>query len=209
MADCCATEAKNQRERRLLWVVLVLNGAMFFVEFTAGWLAQSSGLLADSLDMLADAAVYGVSLFAVGRALSYRARAALLNGSLQMLLGILVLGDLVRRVWQGSAPDAITMSGIGLLALVVNVSCFLLLFRFRDGDINLRASWICSRNDMIANIGVIVAAGLVTWFAAPWPDWVVGGLIALLIIHSAFGIIRSSMKALISNKEPTATCCGN
>ena len=99
------------------------------------------------------------------------------------------------------------MSSIGVLALVVNVSCFFLLHRFRNGDINHRASWIYSHNDMVANPGVIAAAALVVWFAAPWPDWIVGGLIAALIIHSAFGIIRSALKALISNKELPTGCC--
>jgi len=117
MTDCCGGDASNQRERTLLWIVLVLNLVMFFVEFTAGWIADSSGLLADSLDMLADAAVYAVSLYAVGRALKHRAQAALLNGSLQMLLGVGVVVEVVRRIVFGSAPEAMTMTSIALLAL--------------------------------------------------------------------------------------------
>lgn len=208
MSDCCAPDANNQQERRLLWTVLVLNAVMFVIEFSAGWLAQSSGLIADSLDMLADAAVYSVSLYAVGRAASHRARAAMLNGGLQLLLGLGVLVDVARRIWLGSQPQALTMSTISILALVVNVSCFLLLFRFRQGDINLRASWICSRNDMIANLGVLVAAGLVAWLGAAWPDWFIGALIAGLIVYSAVYIIRDARIALQTGQSVAPSCCG-
>ena len=207
MSDCCAVEAKNRSERRLLWWVLSLNAAMFFVEFMAGWLAQSAGLIADSLDMLADAAVYALSLYAVGRAASHRARAALFNGSLQLLLGLGVLLDVGRRIWFGSNPEPLTMSSIGMLALVINLSCFVLLFQFRQGDINLRASWICSRNDMLANIGVIAAAGLVGWLHSPWPDWLIGALISILIVHSAFYIIREARIAIASGQAPPKVCC--
>jgi Co/Zn/Cd efflux system component len=207
MSDCCAVEAKNQGERRLLWTVLILNGLMFFVEFTAGWLAQSSGLIADSLDMLADAAVYSVSLYAVGKAVHHRAQAAMLNGSLQLMLGLGVLVDVARRIWFGSQPQALTMSTISVLALAVNVSCFLLLYKFRQGDINLRSSWICSRNDMIANLGVLVAAGLVAWLGAAWPDWAIGALIAGLIVYSAVFIIRDARIALKNGQAVGSSCC--
>jgi len=207
MSDCCAVEANNTHERRLLWIVLILNAAMFFIEFIAGWLAESSGLIADSLDMLADAAVYSVSLYAVGRAVEHRARAAMLNGSLQLLLGLGVLVDVARRIWFGSQPQALTMSTISVLALAVNVSCFLLLYKFRQGDINLRASWICSRNDMIANLGVLTAAGLVAWLGAAWPDWVIGALIAGLIVYSAVFIIRDARIALKTGQTMAPSCC--
>ncbi|MFE8071035.1 cation diffusion facilitator family transporter [Marinobacteraceae bacterium S3BR75-40.1] len=196
MSDCCSVEASNRQERRLLWVVLSLNAVMFLVEFAAGWIADSSGLLADSLDMLADTAVYSLSLFAVGRALYHRARAALFNGSLQLALGTLVLLDVAYRVWSGTVPEANIMTGIALLALVVNAACFLILFQFRRGDINLRASWICSRNDMLANVGVLAAAGLVSWLGAAWPDRVIGVVIALVILHSAWGIVREARDEL-------------
>lgn len=196
MTDCCAPEVRNKRERGLLWVVLGLNASMFLVEFTAGWLANSSGLLADSLDMLADALVYAMSLYAVGKAMSRKARAALLNGALQMALGLWVLGDVAWRIQTGGTPGAAVMGSIALLALAVNAVCFLLLFQFRRADVNMRASWICSRNDMLANAGVLVAAGLVAWLDSPWPDSVIGALIAAVVIHSAWRIIGEALRSL-------------
>ncbi len=217
MSDCCAVDATNQSERRLLWTVLVLNAAMFAVEFTAGWIGDSSGLMADSLDMLADAAVYAVSLYAVGHSLAHRARAALLNGSLQLILGLGVLLDVIRRWWFGSTPEPLMMTSIGALALMVNVTCFAMLYRHRKGDINLRSSWICSRNDMLANLGVIAAALLVGWVGAAWPDWLIGAAIAILIVHSAVSIIRDALNTLRGEKDndgskKTATghsCCSS
>ncbi len=192
MSSCCATEAKNASERRLLWIVLTLNFSMFVVEFVAGWLANSSGLLADSLDMLADAAVYSLSLYAVGKSLLYKGRAALANGYLQLSLGLLVLLDVIRRIWLGSEPQSDLMLSIGLIALTVNMICFALLYQFRRGDVNLKASWICSRNDMLANIGIIISALLVGQFNAAWPDWVIGSVIAGIVIQSSLAIIREA-----------------
>ena len=163
MSECCGVNAQDKEQRTLLWTVLGLNGGMFFVEFIAGWIGQSSGLMADSLDMLADAMVYMVGLYAVGKAIEYKAKAALFNGSLQLVLAGFILFDVIRRLISGSAPQSNIMLWISLLALAVNLFCFVLLSRYRTGDINMRASWICSRNDMIANVGVIVSAGLVVW----------------------------------------------
>lgn len=207
MADCCAVDAQNRQERRLLWVVLVLNAIMFIVEFAAGWLANSSGLLADSLDMLADAMVYSLSLYAVGKAVSKKARAALLNGGLQLTLGLWVLADVAWRMWSGSTPSAELMGSVALLALAVNVTCFLLLFRFRRGDVNMRASWICSRNDILANTGVLVAAGFVAWLDSPWPDRVIGALIAAIVIHSAWRIIGEARQSLRTGEVVANSCC--
>ncbi len=208
MSDCCVTEARNARERKLLWVVLSLNLIMFGVEFVAGWLANSSGLLADSLDMLADAAVYSLSLYAVGHSLNRKARAAMVNGSLQLMLGCLVLLDVGHRIWVGSSPQPEMMTAVALLALMVNMACFALLFQFRQGDINLKASWICSRNDMLANAGVLAAAGLVTWLESPWPDWLIGAVIAGIVIRSALLIIRDARLSLRFG-EPTVSTCNS
>jgi len=207
MSGCCGPSAEDQSQRTLLWTVLFLNAAMFVVEFVAGWMARSSGLMADSLDMLADALVYGLSLYAVGRGVSTKARAALLNGSLQMVLGLGVLAHVGWRISQGSTPEAETMGWVAALALAVNASCFALLYSRRSGDINLRSSWICSRNDMIANIGVIAAAGLVVWFESPWPDWIIATLVALIIIHSAWGILRDARASLATGAEVSSSCC--
>jgi Co/Zn/Cd efflux system component len=165
---------------------------MFVVEFIAGWLANSSGLLADSLDMLADAAVYSLSLYAVGKRLLYKGRAALANGYLQLSLGILVLVDVARRIWLGSEPQSELMISIGFIALIVNMICFALLYQFRQGDVNLKASWICSRNDMLANIGIITSAVLVGKLDTAWPDWLIGSIIAGVVIHSSIAIISEA-----------------
>jgi Co/Zn/Cd efflux system component len=210
MSSCCAAEAKNSSERKLLWVVLILNFSMFVVEFIAGWLANSSGLLADSLDMLADAAVYSLSLYAVGKSLLYKGRAALANGYLQLSLGLLVLLDVARRIWLGSEPQSDLMFSIGFMALIVNMICFVLLYQFRQGDVNLKASWICSRNDMLANIGIIISAVLVGQFDKAWPDWVIGSVIAGIVIHSSIAIIseaRASIKKDAVESNLTGKSC--
>ncbi len=196
MADCCGAEARNRQERQLLWVVLSLNAIMFVVEFTAGLLANSSALLADSLDMLADALVYSLSLYAVGKGALQKARSAFLNGGLQMILGIGVLIEVLRRAWLGVSPSAEVMGLIGFLALAVNLACLLLLLKFRSGDVNMRASWICSRNDVLANVGVLLAAGLVAWLGSPWPDLIIGALIAALVIYSAGKILLEAKQSL-------------
>ena len=206
MSGCCAAEAKNANERKLLWVVLILNFSMFIIEFIAGWLANSSGLLADSLDMLADAAVYSLSLYAVGKSLLYKGRAALANGYLQLSLGLLVLLDVVRRIWLGSEPQSDLMFSVGFMALIVNMICFAVLYQFRQGDVNLKASWICSRNDMLANIGILISAFLVGRLNTAWPDWVIGSVIAIIVIHSSIAIIREAKVSITENKSVDKSC---
>lgn len=188
--DSCGSDLGkvSATERRTLIVVLILNASMFVAEFSAGLVAGSSALLADSLDMLADALVYALGLFALGRAAHWRARAALTSGVFQLALGVGIAIEAVAKLFVNGTPDTGAMTLFGILALIVNTLCFLLLARYREGDINLRATWICSRNDMIGNVGVLVAAGLVTWLGATWPDIVIGLLIALVIIRSALRI---------------------
>ena len=206
MSGCCAAEAKNTNERKLLWVVLILNFSMFIIEFIAGWLANSSGLLADSLDMLADAVVYSLSLYAVGKSLLYKGRAALANGYLQLSLGLLVLLDVVRRIWLGSEPQSDLMFSVGFMALIVNMICFAVLYQFRQGDVNLKASWICSRNDMLANIGILISAFLVGRLNTAWPDWVIGSVIAIIVIHSSIAIIREAKVSITESKSADKSC---
>ena len=208
MSECCGVNAQDKEQRTLLWTVLLLNGAMFLVEFIAGWLAQSSGLMADSLDMLSDAMVYMVSLYAVGKAIQYKAKAALLNGSLQLFLAALILLDVVQRLVFGSEPQTQVMLWISLLALAVNLFCFILLSRYRSGDINMRASWICSRNDMIANVGVMISAGLVIWLDSAIPDLVIAIIIALVIVQSSLKIVKESRGILKDHQKPKPSCCG-
>lgn len=208
MSECCGVNAQDKEQRTLLWTVLLLNGAMFLVEFIAGWLAQSSGLMADSLDMLADAMVYMVGLYAVGKAIQYKAKAALFNGSLQLFLAGLILLDVVQRLIFGSEPQTQIMLWISLLALAVNLFCFILLSRYRSGDINMRASWICSRNDMIANVGVMISAGLVIWLDSAIPDLVIAIIIALVIVQSSLKIVKESRNILKDHNKPKPSCCG-
>lgn len=211
MSSCCGidtTQAQiDSAQRKLLWTVLVLNAVMFFVEFIAGWMAQSSGLIADSLDMLADALVYSASLYAVGKTMTHKANAALLNGTLQLVLASLVIMDVVKRVIFGSTPNADMMLSVAILALVVNVICFALLYRFRNGDLNIRASWICSRNDMLMNAGVIFSALLVSSQNAAWPDLLVGLIIAVVIIVSALGIVRNALQVRRGEADKIVDCC--
>jgi Co/Zn/Cd efflux system component len=171
---------------------LTLNASMFVIEFMAGWIAHSTSLLADSLDMFADAVVYGISLYAVGRAVALKARAAVTNGVLQLTLSLVVLADVSRRLLTDAAPEPMVMSVVSLMALTVNMICFGMLYRFRSGDINLKASWICSRNDMMANVGVLIAAIMVSQTGRAWPDLVVGTLIAMLVMTSAIRIISEA-----------------
>ncbi len=193
-SDSCGADLDkvSSAERHTLIVVLVLNAGMFLAEFSAGLVAGSTALLADSLDMLADALIYALGLFALGRAAHWRARAALASGLFQLALGTGVAVQAMARVFVDGLPDTATMGLFGILALAVNSVCFLLLLRFRHGDINLRATWVCSRNDMIGNLGVLLAAGLVIWFDSLWPDIIIGLMIALVVIRSALHIVAEA-----------------
>ncbi len=200
--DCCGSDLARATaaERRTLVIVLLLNAVMFVAEFSAGLLAGSTALLADSLDMLADAMVYALGLFALGRAAHWRARAALTSGMFQLALGLGVGVEAGVKVFVDGLPDTATMGVFGVIALLVNSICFLLLSRYRDGDINLRATWICSRNDMLGNVGVLVAAGLVGWLGSMWPDIVIGLMIAALVIRSAVRVVREARGELRGEK---------
>ena len=185
-------KADNMAERRVLWIVLVLNAAMFFIEGFAGWFAQSTGLLADALDMFADATVYGVALWAVGRHAAHKLTAATLSGWLQLLLGLGVLADVVRRLILGSMPDPPVIGVVGLLALAVNVAALLLLQKHRDGEMHMRASWIFTKNDVIANLAVLAAGGLVALTGSRLPDLAAGFGIAALVVLGGLTILRES-----------------
>lgn len=192
MAGCGCGEridAHDARERRVLWLVLALNAAMFFIEGIAGWLAESTGLLADALDMFADAAVYGIALWAVGRHAAYKQTAAALSGWLQILLGLAVLADVLRRFFTGSQPEPPVIGVVGLMALAVNVTALLLLHRHRNGELHMRASWIFTKNDVIANFAVLAAGALVALTGSHLPDLCVGFAIAALVVHGGYTIL--------------------
>lgn len=196
MSDCgCEFEAKNQAERKVLLALLAINGVMFVVEFGLGWLGQSTGLIADSLDMLADASVYAVSLYAVGKAVSAKENAARLSGFLQIGLAGLVLIDVMRRALLGSEPLGDWMIAVALLALVANVTCLWLIRKHRDGEVHMRAAWIFSANDVIANSGVILAGGLVLWTGARWPDLIIGLIVAVIVLRGGIRILKDAASA--------------
>jgi cation diffusion facilitator family transporter len=188
--ECGSLSAKESAQRQTLWILLAINGAMFVLEAGTGWVAQSTALLADALDMLADATVYGLSLYAVGRAAGAKVRAARLSGWLQVALAGLVLADGVRRFLVGQSPEPTWMVAIGLLALVANVTCLLLIAKHRQEEIHMRASWIFSKNDVIANLGVIGAGFLVSLTGSAWPDLVVGLLVAAIVLRGGVMILR-------------------
>lgn len=177
-------------EAHVLRLLLALNAAMFAIELGTGWIAESTGLIADAFDMLADAAVYGIALAAVDRATQGQHRAARLSGWLQLVLGIAVLGEVGRRLIFGSDPEPPLMIGVSVLALAVNLACVALLARHRGGGMHLRASWIFSTNDALANLGVIIAGALVAWSSSNLPDLLIGTAIALLVLTGAVRILR-------------------
>lgn len=190
----CHIEAKNEAQRKVLWILLLINGAMFAVEIIIGLLADSSGVVADSLDMLADALVYGLSLYAIGRCGSIMVRAARWSGWFQILLAASILLDAVRRALFGSEPVTWLMLAVSVCALAANAYCLKLLMRHREGEVHMRASWIFTRSDVIANAGVITAALLVALTGTRWPDLVVGAAIAGVVIKGGCSILADANK---------------
>lgn len=177
-------------EGRVLRALLAINGATFVVEGVVGLLARSTGVLADAVDMFADAAVYGVALYGVGRGVAHQRRAAGISGVLQLLLAVGVLVEVARRVWLGGEPVGPLMMAVSVVALVANVACLALLARHREGGVHMRASWIFSTNDVLANLGVIAAGALVAWTGSPWPDWIIGTLLGVVVGVGAVRILR-------------------
>jgi cation diffusion facilitator family transporter len=198
MDHCCqgkdqALARLRQSQGRVLRIVLAVNAALFGVEFLAGWWAGSTALLSDSLDMLGDALVYGFSLYVLHRSELWRVRAAQAKGVVMVLFGVSVLAQAAYQLFAGSVPHAPTMGGIGALALAGNTACFALLYRHRSDDLNLRSTWICSRNDLIANSAVLLAACAVAATGQRWPDLVIGLAIGSLFLQSAWGVLRDSV----------------
>ena len=200
MADCgCELEADGDAQRKTLRVVLAINAAMFLVEIVAGVLASSTGLIADSLDMLADASVYAISLYAVGRAARTRTRAATASGVLQLALGIGVLIEAVRRFIGGGEPIGVAMMVMGCIALIANSVCLWLIAKHKGGDVNFRASYIFSANDVIANIGVIVSGLIVKLSGSQIPDLVIGILIGAVVVRGGIKILRMASSGEVAS----------
>lgn len=180
------------KHKNVLVIVLIINAVLFVVEAAAGLLANSTALLADSLDMLGDSLVYGFSLYVLWRSAEWRATAAVLKGIVMAAFGVGVLAEAVYKMTAAVVPVAETMGIIGLLVLLGNGLCFLLLFRHRSDDLNMRSTWLCSRNDIIANLSVLLAAAGVRIFDSGWPDILVGAVIAGLFLRSALTVLQES-----------------
>ncbi len=200
MEDCCKVATVSERQRSVVRAVLWINIGMFLMEATAGLLNHSTALLADSVDMFGDAIVYGFSLYVIGRGTIWKSRAALLKGIIMAIFGVGVLVQVIFKTVHGLMPTAELMGLIGILALVANLLCLRLLWQHRGDDINMRSVWMCSRNDVIGNTGVLFAALMVYLSGSPWPDIVIGLLIATLFVRSAITIIREVSSELSSSK---------
>ena len=179
--------------RRALWAVIAINASMFAVEVVAGLATGSMALQADSLDFLADSATYGLSLWVIARPPRWRTNAALFKGASLGVLGTWVLAATIWRVFAHGAPEPIVMGTVGVLALCANVASVLLLLRYRDGDANVRSVWLCSRNDAIGNIAVVLAASGVFATGTAWPDLIVAGVMASLFLSSSVRIVRHAL----------------
>lgn len=201
MASCCENksceiDALREKHRRVLQTVLAINLVMFGVEGLAGWLAHSTSLLADALDMFGDATVYAMSLYVIGRSVQAQGRVAMVKGVIMLAFGVGVLFEAGWKVLHPVIPEAATMGVVGALALAANLLCFYLLYTHRDDNVNLRSTWLCSRNDLFANTGVLLAAGAGALLASRWPDIVVGAGIAALFVHSSLEVVRDARKAM-------------
>ncbi len=199
MEDCCHDDDVSNvliKHKSTLWAVLLINLGMFFVEAISSYFAQSTALLADSLDMLSDAAIYGVTFYALGKGPRVEATVSLLKGCFMGILGLIVLGQAYFRYVSIEIPEAQTMGVISSMALLANLICALLLLRHRNDNLNMKSVWLCTRNDVLANIGVLIAAGLVFITQSKTPDLLVGIMIAVLVLKSSVDIVRVSIKNL-------------
>ena len=210
MSDCCngpcsaAKPPVDQRYRRILFIALLVNAAMFGVETGVGWIAGSVSLLADAVDFLGDAGNYAISLFVLGLAPLWRSRAAFFKGLSMAAYGIFVLAQLVWHKLAGTVPQAATMGIIGLVALAANLSVAALLYAYRDGDANMRSVWLCTRNDAIGNVAVMLAALGVFGSGRGWPDFVVAGMMSCLGLSAARSVLAHARAELASAKSGQA-----
>jgi cation diffusion facilitator family transporter len=204
--DCCSAKgveleklARQAQQRRVLVIVLIVNFAMFFVEFGAGLVAGSAALMADATDMLADAFVFGLSLYAVARSDRWKAGVAAFKGALILVLGLGILVNVAVKIQSGVPPSSSMMLIFGGAALVANIVSVVLLWRFRAQDVNMASTFECSRNDVISNVGVLIAAGLVAATNSPWPDIVIGLAMAAIVLRSAVRVLGGSVPQMKSD----------
>ncbi len=202
MTDCgCNIEIKSREQSKVLIILLSINAVMFLVEIILGIISESTALIADSLDMLADATVYAIGLYAVAKSPLVKIHAAHLSGIFQVLLGLLVIADVVRRFILGSEPDSLLIMIVGFIALIANVICLMLISKHKQGEVHMRASWVFSKNDVIANIGIIISGGLVYLLDSRYPDLIIGMMISLIVIRGGIKIIQDARneKKLLSS----------
>ena len=207
-AHCCdhdasAAQANSPRYRKILWFALVVNLAMFAIEIAAGLRSGSVSLLADAIDFFGDAANYAVSLLVLSMALAWRARAALLKSASMLAFGVFVLGRAGWSATQGGAPEALTMGAVVLLALIANVSVAAMLYAWREGDANMRSVWLCSRNDAIGNLAVMLAALGVFGTGSAWPDLAVAAVMGSLAIWGGWSVMQQARAELKSAAHAT------
>ena len=200
--DCCDhchvpdPHRGNTGYRRVLWAVLAINAAMFLVEIGAGVAAGSASLQADALDFFGDAANYAISLLVVGMVLRYRALAAFAKGTTMGLFGLWIIGTVIWHAFHGTLPNAYTMGAIGFAALAANAISFGLLWAYRDGDANMRSAWICTRNDVLGNLAVLLAAAGVFGTGTGWPDIIVAAIMASLALQGSWLVVQQSLREL-------------
>lgn len=210
MDHCCSKKAselekmKQKKQAKVLWAVLVINAIMFFIEMYSGYISRSTALMSDGLDMLGDAFVYGFSIFVIARSLKWRTTAALSKALVMCGFGLIVLGKIFYQLINPSIPVHETMGLIGGLALAANTSCFFLLYKFRSQDTNMTSTWLCSRNDIIANIGVLIAAWAVGITHTIYPDIIIGLIITGLFLSSSCHVLKLAINDL-KNKESVTT----
>lgn len=201
MANCCEDKsceitALREKHRRVLQIVLVINTVMFAVESVSGWMANSTSLLADALDMFGDATVYAMSLYVLARSERQQGMVALFKGAIMLAFGLGVLIEAAYKAIHPVMPEAATMGAVGALALAANLLCFFLLYTHREDNVNMSSTWLCSRNDLFANVGVLLAAGAGYLLTSRWPDIVAGTLIAALFVSSALRVIQQARIAM-------------
>jgi len=195
-AGCCDHNPEPDTSRIILWLALAINAAMFVVEIVAGAIAGSVSLHADALDFLADSFNYAISLAVIGFALSWRARAAMLKGVTMAVLGVWVIGEVIWQIVSGRMPEPLVMGVVGIAALLANAGVAVMLYRFRSAESNLRSAWICSRNDVLGNLAVLLAAVGVLGTGTLWPDVIVATIMAGLAIQGSWTVMRQSLGEL-------------
>ncbi|RXD01920.1 cation transporter [Sphingomonas sp. UV9] len=200
--DCCSRKSdtiaqlgRKADQRRVLIAVMIINFVMFVAEFGGGVFARSSALMADSVDMLGDAFVYALSLYALSRGPRWEAGAALAKGGIILAFGIAVVFEIFDKIMNGVPPSSTLMLAFGSAALVANLTCLAMLWRFRSENVNMSSTFECSRNDVASNVGVLIAAGLVAMTGAAWPDIAVGGIIAMIFLRSSWHVLSEAIHA--------------